>query len=150
MSTPQPSSLPAWLKPANRVIMGLQKVGLPLGTMHVIAVPGRQSGVMRSTPVSPLTVDGRRYVIAGLRDSDWARNARAAGWGDLSRGRRTTTVDLVEVTDRDEQVRVLRAFPVEVPHGVPFFVRLGLVTGPSPDEFEAAADASAVFRIVPR
>lgn len=105
---------------------------------------------MRSTPVSPLTLDGQRYVISGLRDSDWARNARAAGWGRLSRGRRTESVNLVEVTDADECQVIMRAFPRQVPHGVPFFVKLGLVTGPNPEEFAAAANRVAVFRITAR
>jgi hypothetical protein len=148
MTTQPTGQLPKWLKPANRVIMFLQKVGLPIGTMHVIAVPGRKSGTLRATPVSPLTVDHQRYVIAGKSDSDWAKNVRAAGWGNLSRGRRTTRVGLQEVEDHDLKVRVMRAFPVEVPHGVAFFVKLGLVSGPSPDEFEAAADHAAVFHIV--
>jgi hypothetical protein len=41
----------------------------------------------------------------------------------------------------------MRAFPTEVPGGVMFFVRLGLVSRADPDEFAAAADQVAVFRI---
>jgi len=41
----------------------------------------------------------------------------------------------------------MRAFPREVPHGVPMFVRLGLVTRGSEDEFAAAAGRVAVFRV---
>jgi len=131
------------------VIKLLHRLGLPFGTIHVIAVPGRRSGVLRSTPVSPLTVDGQRYVISGLRDSDWARNARAAGWARLSRGRREEAVRLVEVTSGEESRSVMRTFPRQVPQGVPFFVSLGLVTGPDPDEFAAAADRVAIFRLLP-
>ncbi|AEK47213.1 hypothetical protein [Amycolatopsis mediterranei] len=39
----------------------------------------------------------------------------------------------------------MRAFRREVPHGVPMFVRLGLVTGPGPEE--SAAQRVAAFRI---
>lgn len=88
-------------------------------------------------------------MIAGLRTNHWARNIRAAGWGDLGHGRRWERVRLSEVLDRDERIRVLRAFPSEVPHGVQFFVRMGLVDQPTPDGFEAAVDRSAVFRIDP-
>jgi hypothetical protein len=56
-------------------------------------------------------------------------------------------VTLGEVTDPDVRARVMRAFPREVPHGVPMFVRLGLVSGGSEDEFAAAAERVAVFRI---
>ena len=139
--------LPGWLPALNRVVRALQRLGMPLGTIHVLTLPGRSSGEPRATPVSPLTVDGRRYVIAALPGADWARNARAAGRGVLaSRGRRHP-VTVTEVTDPGLRRTVVRAFPTEVPHGVPFFVRLGLVTGPDPDEFAAAADRVAVFEL---
>ncbi|MFC4948942.1 nitroreductase/quinone reductase family protein [Pseudonocardia sp. GCM10023141] len=141
------TALPGWLRPANRLIRGMSRIGLSLGTIHVLTVPGRTSGRPRPTPVSPLTVDGRRYVVAGLPDGDWARNVRAAGRGDLAKGRRHQRVDLVEVTDADVRRAVMMAFPTEVPGGVSFFVRLGLVTTASPAEFAAAADRVAVFEV---
>jgi len=142
-------TLPGWLRPANRLVRLLTRAGLPLGTIHVLTVPGRRSGAPRPTPVSPLTVDGHRYVIAGLPESDWARNVRAAGRGELARGRRRQTVTLTEVTDPDLRREVVRAFPREVPHGVPMFIKLGIVTAADPDQFAAAADRVAVFRLEP-
>ena len=140
-------TLPRWLPTANRVVRALSRLGLRLGTIHVLTVPGRRSGVPRSTPVSPLTVGGRRYIIAGLPESDWARNVRAAGHGGLASGRRRTRVTITEVTDPAQKREVVRAFPVEVPHGVAFFVQLGLVTAADPDQFGAIADRVAVFRL---
>jgi deazaflavin-dependent oxidoreductase (nitroreductase family) len=142
--------LPAWLPLANRVVRGLNRLGLRLGTIQVLTVPGRRSGAPRSTPVSTLTVGGRRYVVAGLPDGDWARNVRAAGAGELTAGRRRIAVALIEVTDPEVRRTVMRAFPVEVPGGVSFFVRLGLVGGADPEQFAAAADQVAVFRIEDR
>jgi deazaflavin-dependent oxidoreductase (nitroreductase family) len=141
------TSLPGWLPFVNRIVRLLSRLGLRLGTIHVLTVPGRKSGKPRSTPISPLTVDGRRYVVAGLPDGDWARNVRASGSGVLATGRRRSTVVLTEITDPESRRRVMRAFPAEVPSGVPFFVRLGLVTEADPDQFAAAADRVAVFRI---
>ena len=77
------AKLPRWLKPANRAIVALQRLGLAIGTMRLLSVPGRKSGQLRTTPVSPLTVDGRRYIVAGLEEADWVKNARAAGWGSV-------------------------------------------------------------------
>lgn len=142
-------TLPGWLRPANLLVKGLQRLGLPLGTIHVLTVPGRVSGAPRSTPVSPLTVDGRRYVVAGLPQGDWARNVRAAGRGGLATGRRRTTVAVREVTDPAERRTVMTAFPTEIPGGVFFFVRLGLVTTGTPEEFAAASDEVAVFELSP-
>jgi hypothetical protein len=141
------AQLPPWLKPANRIVKLLHRAGVPLGTIHVITIPGRVSGEPRSTPVSPLTIEGGRYVIAGLANSGWAKNARAAGHGQLSRGRAHEAVDLVEVTDPALRRRVMTAFPTEVPHGVQFFIRIGLVRSADPADFAAASDKVDVFEI---
>ena len=146
MSRPT-GTLPGWLPFVNRLVRGFSRLGLALGPVQVLTVPGRRSGAPRPTPVSPLTVDRRRYVVAALPESDWARNVRAAGHGELAAGRRRTPVTLTEVTDPDRRRAVMRAFPTEVPGGVSFFVRLGLVTRADPDEFAAAADRVAVFEI---
>ncbi|WP_280501278.1 nitroreductase/quinone reductase family protein [Nocardia farcinica] len=142
-------ALPGWLKPANRVVKALHRLGLPTGTIHILTVPGRVSGEPRSTPVSPLTVDGRRYVIAGLKDSAWAKNARAAGRGRLSRGRTHEEIALIEVGDPATRKAVMTAFPAQVPHGVQFFLRIGVVDSAEPAAFGAAADKVAVFEIRP-
>jgi deazaflavin-dependent oxidoreductase (nitroreductase family) len=140
-------TLPRWLPAANRLVRLLQRTGLRLGTIHVLTVQGRVSGAPRPTPVSPLTVDSRRYVIAALPQADWARNARAAGAGELAYGRGRRRVTIIEVTDPDRRRAVVRAFPTEVPHGVQFFVRIGLVRSADPDEFAAIADRVAVFEL---
>jgi len=139
--------LPGWLPLANRVVRAAARLGAPLGTIQVLEVPGRVSGRPRATPVSPLRVDGAQYVIAGLPDGDWARNARAARSGVLIRGRRRRPVRLLEVHDPARRRAVMRAFPSEVQHGVAFFVRLGLVHEADQEQFAAAADHVAVFEI---
>ena len=138
---------PWWLKYVNKVLIGVQHLGFNFGPV-VLTVPGRKSGKPRSTPVTPMTVDGKRYVVAGLPDSDWAANARAAGSATLQVGRRTEVIRMVEMS-ADEARPLLRAFPVEVPTGVGFIKNAGLVTGPNPDEFEALAGRLAVFRLDP-
>jgi deazaflavin-dependent oxidoreductase (nitroreductase family) len=139
------SALPWWLKYVNKLMIGIQRLGVNFGPV-VLTVPGRKSGKPRSTPVTPMTVDGKRYVVAGLPDSDWAANARAAGEATLHVGRNTERVRMVEMSV-EEARPLLRAFPVEVPTGVGFIKNAGLVTGPNPDEFEALAGRLAVFRM---
>lgn len=137
--------LPRWLGPANRVIVALQRRGLTIGTMRLLSVPGRKTGKLRTTPVSPLTVDGRRYVVGGFLDTDWVKNARAAGWGILAHGRKEERVNLVEPPP-GARAPVPRGFQREVPHGVQFFVRAGVVESPEPESF-AAPPRCPVFRI---
>ena len=52
------AKLPWWLKSANRVVIALNRLGLAVGTQHVLSIPGRKTGKLRSTPVSLLTVNG--------------------------------------------------------------------------------------------
>jgi deazaflavin-dependent oxidoreductase (nitroreductase family) len=143
------SALPGWLKPANCVVIALQRMGLSLGTMRVLTVPGRTSGKMRSTPVSSLTVDGRQYIVGGLAEADWVKNVRAAGWGYLAQGRKKERVRLVELPV-EERAPILREFPHLVPGGVGFFRRVyGLPTDPTllPEAFAGLAHHSTVFRV---
>jgi len=140
--------LPGWLRPMNHVIKLLQRVGIAFFSFHVLAVPGRRSGRLNATPVSPFTVDGQRYILS-FGQTNWVKNARAAGWGILSRGRRRARVALVEVRP-PESGRIMREFPRQIPAGVQFFERLGLVEPPGgPDQFEAAADRLTLMRIEP-
>ena len=85
---PDVKPVPRWLRAANRAALAMSRVGLTMGPVCVLTVPGRRMGKPRSAPVSPLTVSGGRYVVSALPDSDWARNVRAAGHAQLSRGRR--------------------------------------------------------------
>jgi len=139
---------PAWLKVVNAVNMGVQKLGIPTGPVMVLTVPGRKSGEPRRTPVTPFDLNGGQYVIAGFPNADWAKNARASGTGTLTRGRKARQVALVELP-ADQAVPVLRAFPTNVPVGVGFYKRNGLVVDGTPDEFEALAGRCPVFRLEP-
>jgi len=136
--------LPWWLKPSNRVVMALNRLGLAIGTQHVLSIPGRKTGVLRSTPVSLLTVEGRRYIVT-VGETDWVKNARAAGWGMLTRGRKQERVAMIELPV-ELRGPILREFPRQVPHGVQFFT---LVLGLSndPEAFAAAAPQCPVFRV---
>ena len=129
--------LPRWLKLANPVIVALQRRGVVIGTMRLLSVPGRKSGKLRTTPVSPLKVAGELYVIAGLEGADWVKKVRIAGWGILARGREQESVNLVELP-LQERAPVSREFPNRVPHGVQFFRQLYGISG-TPEEFEALA-----------
>jgi hypothetical protein len=145
VGTREAGRLPSWLKGFNRVVMALQRLGFVVGTMHVLAVPGRRSGVYRSTPVSLLPVEGHRYIVAGLDDADWVLNARVAGRGTLRRGRTEEHVSLVELPVED-RAPILREFPRLIPQGVPFFTRLYGVSA-DPEQFAGLAETCPVFRV---
>lgn len=137
---------PRWLKPMNKVLIGLQRMRLGMQDLHVLTLPGRRTGTPRRTPVSVLEMDGERYLLAGFPGAQWARNARAAGTGVLSVGRRHETVRLVEL-DEEQARPVLRAWPVRLPHGAKIMLDAGVVPDDSPTSFEALAGTCAVFRL---
>lgn len=141
---------PWWLKPANKVFIQMSRLGMSFGgeSPVVLTVTGRKSGAPRSTPVTPMTVDGRQYVVAGFPGADWVANARAAGAATIARGRHVRRVRMAELS-ADDARPILRLFPTEVPTGVGFMKRAGLVTEGRPEEFEALAGRCAVFRLDP-
>jgi hypothetical protein len=138
------AKLPWWLKPANRIIIAFYRLGWAFGTWYVLSIPGRKTGKLRSTPVSLLLVDGRRYIVTGF-ETNWVKNARAVGWGFLTRGGKKERVTLVELPV-EERPPILREFPRQVPHGIQFFERLlGLPN--DPEAFAEAAPRCPVFSV---
>ncbi len=143
-----PKKPPRWLKVVNAVVRTAHHIGMPTGPAMILTVPGRRTGKLRSTPMSPLEVGGRLYVVGGFPDADWVQNARAAGVGTLTRGRRRRQVRIVDVGP-DEARPVLSAYPRLVPAGVGFVKRSGMVTDGTPLEFEALAGTLPVLRFDP-
>jgi hypothetical protein len=141
---------PRWLKPVNAALLVAKKLKLGWARqMPVLVLPGRKTGKLRRTPVTPLELDGHRYLVAGFPGSDWAANARAVseqgGLGVLS-GRRDERVRLVELSPAEAEP-VLRAWPVRVPQGAKIMRDGGVVADLEPDTFAALAGRCAVFRV---
>jgi hypothetical protein len=69
---------PGWLKLSNKVFIQMSRLGITFGRggPAVLTVAGRKSGKPRATPVTPMTVDGKQYVIAGFPDSDCEERPR--------------------------------------------------------------------------
>lgn len=138
--------LPEWVEEANRRILAQQRQGVPAdGPVRVLSIPGRKSGKLRTTPVSPFVVDGRRYLVSGLGEADWVKNARAAGWGILAHGSQKEQVRLTELPV-EETSDILREFPRRVPGGIRFFTQVYSISA-NPEEFAALAYRCPVFRI---
>jgi deazaflavin-dependent oxidoreductase (nitroreductase family) len=86
-----PGNGQSYLKPGpvdrilSRTLAALVWIGLIRGHFYVLEVRGRKSGKKISLPVDPLDLDGRRYLVCARGDSNWVRNARAAGEVVLAR-----------------------------------------------------------------
>jgi len=129
-----------WIVRSN---VALLRLGLTIGSQHLLSIVGRKSGKPRSTPVSIVTVNGGRYIVAAFAEVDWVKNARAAGVGELTRGRQRETVRLVELPI-DQRGLILREFLRQVPGGVRYF---GLAS--DPEVLVASASHYPVFRLDP-
>jgi deazaflavin-dependent oxidoreductase (nitroreductase family) len=141
--------LPWYMKPGNKLMVAASRLGLRFGDKGpvVLTVAGRKSGKPRSTPVTPMIVDGQQYV-AGVPGADWIANVRAAGQARLERGRRVEPVRVVELPD-EAAAPLLRRLPAEVPGWISFLKKGGLITDGSPDEFEALVGTVPIFRFDP-
>lgn len=93
----------------NRIVAALTRAGISVMGSRVLAVRGRTSGQWRTTPVNLLEVLGERYLVAPRGNTQWVRNLRAAGTGELRLGRRVETFTAVELDD-DEKLPVLREY----------------------------------------
>ena len=131
----------------NRVIGALLRRGVPIATMQLLTITGRRSGQPRTTPVSTFEFEGGRYIMQGFPGAAWVENARAAGTGLLGRGRRRRQVTLTEVPVEERRAMLRHVASIAPKRLGRMFVENGLVTGPDPDSFAAAAPAVAVFRV---
>ncbi|HZD72224.1 MAG TPA: nitroreductase family deazaflavin-dependent oxidoreductase [Actinomycetes bacterium] len=68
-----------------------------LGLKPTLAVRGRKSGQWRTVAVNVLEVEGTRYLIAPRGETQWVRNLRASGEGELRRRGRAERFHAVEV-----------------------------------------------------
>jgi hypothetical protein len=70
----------------NRAIAGLTRLGVSVWGSRQLRVRGRTSGEWRSTPVNLLTFEGERFLVAPRGETQWVRNLRVAGTGELRVG----------------------------------------------------------------
>ena len=140
---------PGWttkyfLNPQMKVFAAL---GIPMNGARTLAVKGRVSGQWRTTPVNVLSVDGHRYLVSPRGETQWARNLRASGTGELRLGRRHDGFRAREL-DSEEKVPVLRAYLRRWRFEVGIFFG---GTGPkaSDEQFLDIAPRHPVFEILP-
>lgn len=131
----------------NRLVALLTAAGVSVMGSRVLRVRGRTSGEWRETPVNLLTYEGGRYLVAPRGHTQWVRNLRVAGTGELRLGRRTETFSAVELPDA-EKPPLIRAYLKRWKWEVGQF--FDGVDEKSPDDvLLAVAPGFPVFRITP-
>ena len=130
----------------NAVIRRLAEAGVSIMGTHALRVRGRTSGTMRAVVINLMTVDGVDYLVSPRGNTQWARNARAAGEVEVGPRWRGRRVGIVEVSD-DAKAPLLKRYLDRW-----FWEVKGHVGGLTPEataaELAAAAPSIPVFALV--
>lgn len=92
----------------NRAFGFLGGLGIGPSFIYRLEVRGRKSGKLYSTAVNLLELDGKQYLVSPRGQTQWARNAEAAGEVTLKRGRRHKF--RVRALNEAEKPPVLKAY----------------------------------------
>ncbi|NGN67735.1 nitroreductase family deazaflavin-dependent oxidoreductase [Streptomyces sp. A7024] len=147
MSEQPNDNQPFYMKPTeaerknriHRSIGWLAAHGLPVNGKRILAIRGRKSGEWRTQVVNPLRYKGERYLVAPRGHTQWVRNLRAAGEGELRLGPRTQRFTAVELDDTTKPA-LLRAY----------LKRWGMEVGDYFAEVNAKSPESELIRISER
>jgi deazaflavin-dependent oxidoreductase (nitroreductase family) len=99
--------VPRWVRLFNPLAKLLLALGVPMGPDVLLTVPGRKTGLPRSTPVAVAQIAGRWWLIGPFGEVDWVRNLRASGRGTLTDRRVRTEISAREL-GTEEKVRFFR------------------------------------------
>jgi hypothetical protein len=87
-----------------------------------------------------------RWLVAPYGEREWVKNARAAGWVELRRGRESKRVEVTELPP-DERAPILREYVERVRVVAKFF---DAERGAPVEAYAAEADRHPVFRLRPQ
>ncbi len=128
----------------GRALACCVRLGIIRGHFFVLEVRGRKSGRTISLPVDPIEVGGRRYLVCARGESNWVKNARAAGEVTLAQSLRRRRYRVRELP-LNERAPVRKAyldhFALEVQRFFP------VSKGSPVDAFDAFAARYPVFEL---
>lgn len=135
--------LPEEILQFNEQLRNNPEMTANLGPVHLLSVPGRKSGQLRSTPISLLAYTDQHWLVAGFAESDWVKNLRTSGWGVLTKGTQHERIAVTEIAV-EERGPVLQAFLQRIPGG-----RFAYDIAPDAplEEFAAVAGNYPIFKI---
>lgn len=128
----------------DRVVSVFIRAGL-VPRSYLLTTRGRRTGRMRTTPVTLVERDDRRFLVAPYGVVAWVLNARAAGRVTLSR-RGHTTHHAVREVGADEAGPVLKQYIRIARPTRPYF---DAVPDAPVSDFVAEAGRHPVFELTP-
>ena len=147
---PASTATTPWFVPVLNAPASLMlRLGVPMGYNGLITIPGRTSGLPRTTPVAIIEIDGRRWIWCPWGEAHWVRNLRAAGEATITVRKREEAVRARELDD-DERVAFFRdvmgPLARRIPLGTTF---LRLVDGIDVNNPAGAAKGHPAFELLP-
>jgi deazaflavin-dependent oxidoreductase (nitroreductase family) len=141
--------LPWWIPAFSPILRFLLAAGVPLGFNRLVTIPGRKSGLPRTTPIAVIEASGRRWVWAPYGEVQWVRNLRASGQATIAMRGRTEEVRASEL-DVTQRVAFFRDTLGPLARRIPFGVRfIGLVDRTDLNRPLEAAHGRPVFELHP-
>jgi deazaflavin-dependent oxidoreductase (nitroreductase family) len=131
----------------NPFVALMTRAGVSVWGSRVLEVRGRKTGEPRRTPVNLLVLDGARYLVAPRGHTQWVRNLRASGEGQLWLGRRAEPFTATELADEDKPP-LLRAYLKRWKAEVGVFFG-GVGPDSSDEELRRIAPDHPVFKLGP-
>lgn len=129
----------------NPVVALAMKLGISLFGSRILAVQGRKSGKVYTTPVNPLEFEGERFLVAPRGETGWVRNIRASGEGELRLGRKREVLRVEEVSG-EAKLPIIKNYLVKWKWEAGQFFN-GASDKSSDEELRAEAPNHPVFRI---
>jgi deazaflavin-dependent oxidoreductase (nitroreductase family) len=136
----------ALVKASNGLFGWLGAHGIGPKKTVQLEVPGRKTGQMRAVAVNLVEFDGQRYLVAPRGNTEWSRNARAAGRAVIRRGK-PEEVSLTEVPVA-ERAPIIQKYLRE--NAIVTRREFGVDPKAPLEVFEGIAEKHPVFRITPR
>jgi len=130
----------------NELIRWLAEAGISLAGTRALRVRGRTTGKVRGVVINLLSVDGRDYVVSPRGNTQWARNARAAGAVEMGPKWRSREVRIAEMAD-DARPQLLKRYLDRWYWEVKGHVG-GLTPQSTDDEMRSAAPSIPVFELL--
>jgi deazaflavin-dependent oxidoreductase (nitroreductase family) len=134
-------------KLSNGLMGWLGAHGIGPKKMVRLEVKGRKSGLVRSVAVNEVVHGGQRYLVAPRGNTEWSRNAIAAGGEAVIRRGKPQDVRLVEIPV-EERAPIIESYLKA--NAWVTKAEFGIDPKAPIEEFERIAEKHPVFRIEPR
>ena len=147
--TGRAARVPLRVRLFSPILKRLLAAGVPLGFNRLVTIPGRNSGLPRTTPIAVIEVAGRRWMWAPWGEVHWVRNLRAAGRATVAVRGRKEEVRATEL-DPTQRIEFFRDVAGPFARGIPFgvwFIRI--IDGVDLNRPVEAAEGRPVFELHP-